>query len=347
MFWRFGSDDDRRPGRGDGLVERRVEPPVRCDEARQRLDVRRAELGVRPPLEEAVDHRVGRPELLEDRRIGRVAGLRPLALRQVELEEQDLLELLRAAEVELVADARVDLALEPVDLGPELDVERGQRLAIEGDADGLHPGQDRDQRQLDLAEQAVEPLALEGGGERLARGDRRQGLEARPGEGRQLGRGRQDQVELLGDDVGDRLAAQARVEDVGGDLGVEPDRLWAAPGDPRRTGRRGAASPRGRRAASRAARRGAAGGRRRPALRPRPSGRPGRRRRAPGRSRRAAAGRRGRARLRRRAVRPATARGASIAVARGELDPAAGIGDRRGQRRRQVRRRLDGSARRA
>ena len=153
----------RQPaGRGDGLVEGRVEPPVRGDEGRQRLDVGRAELGVGPPLEQALDHRVGRPELLEDRRVGRVAGLRPLALRQVELEEQDLLELLRAAEVELVADAGVDLPLEPLDLGPELDVERGQRVAVEGDPDGLHPGQHRDERQLDLAEQPVEASRARG-----------------------------------------------------------------------------------------------------------------------------------------------------------------------------------------
>ena len=124
---------------------------------------------------------MGRPELLEDGRVGRVARLRPLALRQVELEEQDLLELLGAAEVELVADAGVDLALEPLDLGPELDVERRERLAVEGDADRLHPGQHRDERQLDLAEQPVEALALEGGGERLARRRSPTAPRARPG----------------------------------------------------------------------------------------------------------------------------------------------------------------------
>ena len=113
MFWRFGSDDDSRPVDGDGLVEGRVEPAVGGDQGRQRLDVGRAELRVDPPLEELVDHRVGRPELLEHRGVGREAGLRPLALRQVQLEEQDLLELLRAAEVELVADVDVDLLLEP------------------------------------------------------------------------------------------------------------------------------------------------------------------------------------------------------------------------------------------
>ena len=109
-----------------------------------------------PPLEQLVDHRVRRAELLEHGGVGRVAGLRLLALRQVELEEQDLLELLRAAEVELVPDVVVDLLLEPGDLGRELAFEHAERLAIERDADGLHPGEHRDQRQLDLAEQPLE-----------------------------------------------------------------------------------------------------------------------------------------------------------------------------------------------
>ncbi len=72
----------RQPaGRRDGLVERRVQPAIRRDEVRQRLDVGRAELRVGPPLEQALDHRVGRAQLLEDRGVRRVAGLRPLALR--------------------------------------------------------------------------------------------------------------------------------------------------------------------------------------------------------------------------------------------------------------------------
>ena len=111
-----------------------MEPAVGGDQRRQRLDVGRAQLRVDPPLEELVDHRVAPAQLLEHRRVGRVAGLRPLALRQVQLEEQDLLELLGAAEVELVPDVDVDLLLEPGDLRAELAVEDGQRLEVERDA---------------------------------------------------------------------------------------------------------------------------------------------------------------------------------------------------------------------
>ena len=98
-----------------------------------------------------------RLEVFEHRRVGRIAGLRPLALGQVEFVEQDLLELLGRSEIEVVADIDVDLRLKAGHLAAELDVERGQRLAVDGDAGGLHVGQDRDQRQLDLAEEPVQP----------------------------------------------------------------------------------------------------------------------------------------------------------------------------------------------
>ena len=133
MFWRFGSDDESRPVDGDGLVERRVEPAVVGDQRRQRLDVGRAELRVDPPVEHRLDDRVDADELLEHRRVGRVAGLRLPALGQLQLAEQDVAELLRRADRELVADRGVDLLLEPGDLGVELAIEHGERLEVDGD----------------------------------------------------------------------------------------------------------------------------------------------------------------------------------------------------------------------
>ena len=113
MFWRFGSDERQPAGRGDGLVEGRVEPAVALgDEQRQSLDVGRPELRVEPPVEQLADHRMRRLELFEDRGVGRVAGLGPLALGQVQLVEEDLLELLGRAEIEVVADVEVDLRLQ-------------------------------------------------------------------------------------------------------------------------------------------------------------------------------------------------------------------------------------------
>ena len=290
---------------------------------------------------------MGRPQLLQHRRVGRVAGLRPLALRQVELEEQDLLELLGAAEVELVADVDVDLLLEAGDLRAELAVEHRQRLAIERDADRLHPGEDRDERQLDLAEEPVETStssSRSASGSRTAIAD----SASRPARavGRQLGRRRQDLVELLGDDVGDRLAAQRGVEDVGGDLGVERDRQRLRRRDPRRSAatRTGLTSwptsgmpSRSSRRAQRVRRLGALGRddatvgaghrerERRPAPRPRIV--------LEQRRRRPRAGRRATARARRSRSAPT------------HLDPAR-IDDRGGQRRRQVVGRLEGPIRR-
>ena len=104
-----------------------------------------------------------------------------LPFGQIELEEQDLLELLGAAQVELVPDVGVDLGFEPGDLGGELGGEDLQGLQIEGDAGRLHPGQDRDERQLDLAVEAVEAVVHQPSLERLADGQCRERLEPGPG----------------------------------------------------------------------------------------------------------------------------------------------------------------------
>ena len=228
MFWRFGSDDDRRPVEATAWWNVVCSRPSSAMSARQGLDVGRAQLRVDPPLEQLVDHRMGGAQVLEHGRIGRVAGLRPLALGQVELVEEDLFELLGAAQVELVPDVHVDLALQPVDLGGELAVQDAQRLEVEGDADGLHPGEDRDERQLDLAEQALQLDLVEAALERLADGQRGQRLEAGACRRRQLVGRRQDLVEVLRHDVGDGLAAQGGVEDVGRDLRVDGDRQGLA-----------------------------------------------------------------------------------------------------------------------
>ena len=76
---------------------------------------------------------------------------------------------------------------------------------------------------FDLVEQAVELLLGERRLENRSHGHHGKSLEARPGGRRQVGGRGQDEVDLLGDDVGDRLAAQRGIEDVRRDLGVERD----------------------------------------------------------------------------------------------------------------------------
>jgi hypothetical protein len=198
-----------------------MQAPIGCDQRRQRLDVRRAQFGVDPPLEELVDHRVGRAELLENGGVGRKPGLRPAALWQVQLEEQDLFQLLGAAEVELVADVGIDALLEPSDLRSELAVEHLQRVEIERDAGRLDPREHRDERQLDLAEETLQPELGQAFLERLADRHRGEGLETGASGRRKVGGRWQDLVEVLRDDIGDGLAAQCGVEDVRGDLRVE------------------------------------------------------------------------------------------------------------------------------
>ena len=176
------------------------------------------------------------------------------------------------------------------------------------------------------------PSSTEPSLERLADGERRQRLEPGPRRGVELGDRRQDEVELLGDDVGDRLAAQRRVEDVGRDLGVEGDRRRVA----RRGRRRSAATSSGLTSwpTSGIAEldRGAGGASpRRRGPRPRPRARPCRRARAPAASRAAVAGR--------RAASPTPTAGwaashgsrAAIRSPRVDLD-ARRVGDRRGER---------------
>ena len=121
---------------------------------------------------------------------------------QVELVEEDLLELLGAAQVELVADRGVDVLRQPVDGLAEGPRQLGQRLAVEGHARGLHVRQHRHQRQLQLVEDAAQAgLGLEGDLEGLLGGAHGGGLDGGLGHGVELARLGQGDVEPLGADV--------------------------------------------------------------------------------------------------------------------------------------------------
>ena len=168
MFWRFGSFEERRPVEATAwwkvVCRRPVAGSSSAGRASTYVDF---SFVYSTPVEQHRDHRVGRAQLLEDGGVRGEAGLRALAAGQVELVEQDLLELLGAAEVELVADRVVDVLLEPRDDVAELAGQLAQRLPVDGDAGGLEVGEDRDERQLELVEDAAQArLAVEGRGER-------------------------------------------------------------------------------------------------------------------------------------------------------------------------------------
>jgi len=109
--------DRREPaGRRHGLLEGRVQPGCPLVQQRgQRVHIGRLELGVGAPVQQHRDHGVGLAQVLQDLRAGGIAGLGALALGQVQLIEEHLLELLGAAQVELVADGSPDVLLQPFD----------------------------------------------------------------------------------------------------------------------------------------------------------------------------------------------------------------------------------------
>ena len=168
------------PGGGHRLVERRVQAPIVGEQLRQGRDVRAAKLRVEAPVQQLRDGRMRGPEILEHRRVGREAGLRAPPLRQVELVEQDLLQLLGAAQGELVTHVGEDLGLQARQLTRELDVQEAERREIDGDARRLHAGEDRDQRQLQPREEPVERCLPERVRKRTADGERGKRLQPRP-----------------------------------------------------------------------------------------------------------------------------------------------------------------------
>ena len=186
-------------GRRGHLVEGGVDPArLRIDQVRQRVQVGVLELGELAPALDLGDDLVLVADLGEHARVGREAGLAAPLLGQPQLFEEDLAELLRRADRELVAGELVDLALELGDPLRHALADLRETLRVELDAGALHGGEHLDQRHLDLVEHALEPelldlLALAGGeleGQAgLGRRDRRWARPRRASESCSLSRG--------------------------------------------------------------------------------------------------------------------------------------------------------------
>ena len=290
MFCRFGSVRRQPAGGGHGLVERGVDAAVVGDRLLQPLH-RHQQLGHVPVPQQVLQQRV--PGLREQplQRVGvrGVPGLDLLGLGQPELVEQDPLQLLGRAEVELPPHHRVRRLGGGLHLAGEVGLEVGQVVGIDGDADVLEVGQHAHQRQLDVAQQRGLPLRLELGVQHVREGHHRSGTHAQHLDGRGLLRAVEG--ELAGAlVVGPQLALEEAQRQVGE---VERALAGAAPGRP--TARCRWSPPAGRsrgRAAPAAA----------PWRRAAPSGRAGRRTRlrTPGRRPRTARPARTRPRCRRR-----------------------------------------------
>ena len=206
------------PGRGDGLVEGRVQPAVALrDQRRQRQEVGVEQLRVLAPLLDHGHDLVCVAQAAEDPAVGRVAGLPLPAGLEPELLEQHPRHLLRRAEHELLARevgrARLEL-LDPV-AEPRRDLAHAIRVDL--DARVLHRRENGRERQLDALVE-LERAALD---EALAHRRRRGGAPPRRGaRGPRSSPRRRLGLELepvLGREIVDQVGRAAGLDQVGGD----------------------------------------------------------------------------------------------------------------------------------
>ena len=162
---------------------------------------------------------------LQDAGVGREAGLAAALARQAELLEQDLPQLLRRGDQELLVGEREDLRFQRGELLAHAARDLRQALEVQAHAEQLHLAQDGHERQLDVAHHPLEAalgdlLALPGG--------------QRAEQHRVGGRGVLEvarQAALFAQ-LGERVAAPRRLEQVGAQQRVvgeprrhEPERL--------------------------------------------------------------------------------------------------------------------------
>ena len=168
-------------GAGDGLVERGVDPTVGRDLEQQSLAVGAAQLLDLAVLQQRADEL--RPlvlQLLQRRRVGRRAGLRLLDRDEPVLAEQDLAQLDRRVDVEvLVPGDHPQVVAQPCRVGGQLLVQLLEERTVDGDADVLHPGEDDDERVLDRRVQRRHALLVEQRRDRLDEGGDRQRVAGR------------------------------------------------------------------------------------------------------------------------------------------------------------------------
>ncbi len=90
-----------------------------------------------------------------------LAAFRALAAREPQAVEEELAELPRRAEIELVADEAVDLLLEPREALGERARETGKNGAVDEDARVLHADDHRNERALEALVDGAQVLGGE------------------------------------------------------------------------------------------------------------------------------------------------------------------------------------------
>ena len=143
MFWRFGIARRQPPRRGDRLAERCVNATrPRIDERGKGVEIGALELRDLPVLHEQRGQRMPLfGELLQNGDVGRWAGRRALQDRQPESFEQDLAQLRRRVDVELLARGLIDLLLDALPLPRKALFEGRKPDDVDADARPLHLGE--------------------------------------------------------------------------------------------------------------------------------------------------------------------------------------------------------------
>ncbi len=233
MLCRLGGVRGQPTRPGDGLVERGVDATVRGDLGDEALAVGRPELLDLSVAQQVLDDRVLVAQLLERRLVGRVAGLGLLAGCETELVEQDRSHLRRGVDVEVLPRRLDDRGPLGLGLGGEGVVEAAEHVDVDRDAEVLHLGEHPDQRHLDVVVEAGQPVRLERLRQGLDELRHRQGVptgdlrdrRAAPVEVELALRGgpvvRELELGVAAQQLGQAVERARRVEQVGGQLGVE------------------------------------------------------------------------------------------------------------------------------
>ena len=139
------------PRRRHRLLEVGVDAAILWrDRPRQRVQVRRLQLRQLPVLEDRIDDRVRLAQPLQRALIGAVALLHAARGRQPQFLEKHIAQLLRAADVELVAHVLIDGRLRRLDLPDQPLRDIAQHADVDPHPDRLHLRQHGHQRKLHL-----------------------------------------------------------------------------------------------------------------------------------------------------------------------------------------------------
>ena len=222
------------PGASDRLVERGMDAAVDRHLGQQPLPIGRTQLLDLPVAQQVLDDRMFAAQLLQGGGVGRVAGFRLLLRGETQLVEEHLPQLRGGVDVELAAGGRHDRLPFLGHLGDQAIGQGLQLVTIDPDAQVLHPGQHPHEGHLDLVVQLGEAASLE----RLAhrRSQRSGGQGATGGHPVATVAIAVTQVELarrrallaghlrpgvFGQQLRQVVAGVGRIEQVGGQLGVE------------------------------------------------------------------------------------------------------------------------------